>query len=245
MAETRDLSHFVHHLGGGIARMELAVDGINCGGCMRTIETGLAAMPDITRARVNLTDRRVAVEWRDGKVDPAAFIDRLSELGYRAYPYDARRSAGAEEGEARMLLRCLGVAAFAAMNVMLLSVSVWAGNVSDITPGAARFFPLALRPDRAAGGRLCRATVLPIARSGAMRARRLNMDVPISLGVVLALGMSVVETLNHAMHAYFDSALMLLFFLLCRAYLEQMMRRRPARSPAISPRCAPRPRPRS
>src|SRR5215831_3326837 len=91
MAETRDLSHFVHHLDGGLARMELAVDGIVCGACMRVIESGLAAMPDITLARVNLTDRRVAVEWRDGKVDPVRLIDRLSELGYRAYPYDARR----------------------------------------------------------------------------------------------------------------------------------------------------------
>jgi Cu2+-exporting ATPase len=52
------------------------------------------------------------------------------------------------------------------------------------------------------------------------------MDVPISLGVVLALGMSVVETLDHATHAYFDSAVMLLFFLLCGRYLDQAMRRK-------------------
>src|SRR5271163_4484126 len=80
MTQARDLSHFVHHLDGGIARMELAVEGIHCGGCMRTIENGLSAMPDIVRARVNLTDRRVAVEWREGKVDPNGFIDRLSEV---------------------------------------------------------------------------------------------------------------------------------------------------------------------
>ena len=60
----------------------------------------------------------------------------------------------------------------------------------------------------------------------AMRARQLNMDVPISLGVILALGMSVVETANHAEHAYFDSAIMLLFFLLCGRYLDHAMRRK-------------------
>src|SRR5581483_6396188 len=60
----------------------------------------------------------------------------------------------------------------------------------------------------------------------ALRARQVNMDVPISLGVVLALGMSVVETAAHAQHAYFDSALMLLFFLLCGRYLDQAVRRR-------------------
>ena len=124
-----------------------------------------------------------------------------------------------------MLLRCLGVAAFAAMNVMLLSVAVWSGNASDITPEQRDFFhwlsALIALPAAAYAGR-------PFFRSAirAMRARRLNMDVPITVGVVLALAMSVVETLNHAMHAYFDSALMLLTFLLVGRTLEQMMRRR-------------------
>jgi len=225
MAEIRDLSHFVRHLGGGIARMELAVEGIHCGGCMRAIEGGLAAMPDITRARVNLTDRRVAVEWHDGKVDPARFIDRLSELGYRAYPYDSGRSSASEEREIKTLLRCLGVAAFAAMNVMLLSVAVWSGNAGEIAPEQRDFFhwlsALIALPAAAYAG-------TPFFHSAirAVTARRLNMDVPITVGVLLALGMSVVETLNHAEHAYFDSALMLLTFLLVGRTLEQVMRRR-------------------
>jgi Cu2+-exporting ATPase len=52
------------------------------------------------------------------------------------------------------------------------------------------------------------------------------MDVPISIGVTLALAMSVVETLGHAEHAYFDAAIMLLTFLLVGRYLDQSMRRR-------------------
>jgi len=225
MTQARDLSHFVHHLDGGVARMELAVEGIHCGGCMRTIENGLAAIPHIIRARVNLTDHRVAVEWRDGKVDPAGFIDRLSQLGFRAYPFDSGRSADDERREAQTLLRCLGVAAFAAMNIMLLSVAVWSGNVSDITPEQRDFFhwlsALIALPAAAYAGR-------PFFYSAirAVKARRMNMDVPITVGVLLALGMSVVETLNHAEHAYFDSALMLLAFLLVGRTLEQMMRRR-------------------
>ncbi len=225
MAETRDLSYFVRHLDGGIARMELAVDGMKCGGCMRAIENGLAAIPQTTSARANLTDRRVAVEWRDGRVDPSRFIDRLSELGFRAYPYDSGRSAAGEDREVRTLLRCLGVAAFAAMNIMLLSVAVWSGNVTDISPEQRDFFhwlsALIALPAAAFAGR-------PFFHSAirAVMARRMNMDVPITLGVLLALGMSVVETLHHAEHAYFDSALMLLTFLLIGRTLEQAMRRR-------------------
>jgi P-type Cu2+ transporter len=225
MAETRDLSYFVRHIDGGIARMELAVEGMKCGSCMRAIENGLAAIPQTTSARVNLTDRRVAVEWRDGSIDPGRFIDRLSELGFRAYPYDPGRSAAGEGRETSALLRCLGVAAFAAMNVMLLSVAVWSGNVTDISPEQRDFFhwlsALIALPAAAYAGR-------PFFHSAirAVMARRMNMDVPITLGVLLALGMSVVETMNHAGHAYFDSALMLLTFLLIGRTLEQAMRRR-------------------
>ncbi len=68
-----------------------------------------------------------------------------------------------------------------------------------------------------------------------MRTRQLNMDVPISVGVTLALGLSLFETATHAQHAYFDSAIMLLFFLLCGRYLDLAMRRQDPRcSPAIS-----------
>lgn len=224
-AETRDLSHFVKRAEGGVARMDLAVDGITCAACMVSIEGGLTSVPNVTRARVNLTNRRVAVEWKDGTLDPARFIDRLAELGYKAYPFDPAASEKREEQEARFLLRCLAVAGFAAMNIMLLSVSVWSGNVTDITPEQRDFFhwlsALIALPAAAYAGQ-------PFFRS-AMRgllARNLNMDVPITLGVVLALGMSVFETLHHAEHAYFDSAMMLLAFLLIGRYLDQNMRRR-------------------
>ena len=225
MAETRDLSHFIRHVDGGRARLDLAVEGIACAGCMRAIEGGLAAMPNITFARVNLTNRRVAVEWEDSKVDPARVIDRLKELGYKAYPFEPISGGRDEARETRFLLRCLAVAAFAAMNIMLLSVAVWSGNASDITPEQRDFFHwlsalIALPAVAYAGQPFFRSAVR------ALLARRLNMDVPITLGVVLALGLSVFETLNHAEHAYFDSAVMLLAFLLAGRYLDQNMRAR-------------------
>lgn len=211
VAEARDLSHFVKQLDGGIARMDLAVDGITCAACMVSIEGGLASVPNITRARVNLTNRRVAVEWKDGTVDPASLIDRLAELGYKAYPFDPAASEAREEEETRFLLRCLAVAGFAAMNIMLLSVSVWSGNVTDITPETRDLFhwlsaAIALPAAAYAGQPFFRSAL------SALRVRQVNMDVPISLGILLALGMSLVETANHAEHAYFDSAVMLIFF---------------------------------
>ncbi|MGX9432150.1 MULTISPECIES: cation-translocating P-type ATPase [Bradyrhizobium] len=225
MQATRDFSHYVKHLGSGLAHIDLAVEGVNCAGCMSKIERGLSAIPDVTLARVNLTDRRVALEWKEGALDPGNFIDRLAELGYKAYPFETVSAEAAEVENSRFLLRCLGVAAFATMNVMMLSIPVWSGNVSDMLPEQRDFFhwmsALIALPAAAYAGQ-------PFFRSAlnALRAGNVNMDVPISIGVILALGMSIVETIGHADHAYFDAAIMLLTFLLVGRYLDQNMRRR-------------------
>ncbi|MDN5004212.1 cation-translocating P-type ATPase [Bradyrhizobium sp. GCM10027634] len=225
MQVTRDFSHYVRAAGAGVQHIDLAVEGVHCAGCMAKIERGLSAIPDVTLARVNLTDRRVALEWKEGTLDPARFIDRLEELGYKAYPYETESAEATEVAESRFLLRCLGVAAFATMNVMMLSIPVWSGNVSDMLPEQRDFFhwlsALIALPAAAYAGQ-------PFFRSAwrALSNKTTNMDVPISIGVCLALGMSVVETINHAEHVYFDAAIMLLTFLLVGRFLDQNMRRR-------------------
>ena len=225
MQAMRDFSHYVRDAGPGLSHIDLAVEGVSCAGCMSKIERGLASIPDVTLARVNLTDRRVALEWREGALDPARFIDRLAELGYKAYPFQTVRAEAIETEQAHFLLRCLGVAAFAAMNVMMLSVPVWSGNVTDMIPEQRDFFhwlsALIALPAAAYSGQ-----PFFISAFRALRARRTNMDVPISIGIVLALAMSLVETFHHAEHAYFDAALMLITFLVAGRYLDQSMRRR-------------------
>ena len=194
MQATRDFSHYVRDLGAGLAHIDLAVEGVSCAGCMAKIERGLSSIPDVTLARVNLTDRRVALEWKQGALDPARFVDRLAELGYKAYPFERPGAEAKEAEQSRLLLRCLGVAAFATMNVMMLSVPVWSGSV-DMLPAQRDFFhwlsALIALPAAAYAGQ-------PFFRSAwrALRTGNVNMDLPISIGVTLALGMSVVETIG-------------------------------------------------
>ena len=225
MQATRDFSHYVRDAGSGLSHIDLAVEGVRCAGCMAKIERGLSAMPEVTLARVNLTDRRLALEWKRGALEPGRFIDRLAELGYKAYPFETESAEAREAEQSRFLLRCLGVAAFATMNVMMLSIPVWSGNGSDMIPEQRDFFhwlsALIALPAAAYAGQ-------PFFRSAfsALRTGNVNMDVPISIGVILALGMSVIETINHAEHTYFDAAIMLLTFLLVGRYLDQSMRRK-------------------
>src|SRR5579863_6881951 len=213
MTASVDLSTFVRHHDDGTARLDLAVDGITCAACIGDIEGALTRLPGLLRARLNYTSRRLTVEWSEGAFDPANVLERLSGIGYRAYPFSASEAEDAEARQGRFLLRCLAVAGFAAMNVMLLSVSVWAGEATRIDPATRDLFhwlsALLTLPASAYCGR---PFYLSAAR--ALRARALNMDVPITIGLALALAMSLAETARGGEHAYFDSALMLMFFLL-------------------------------
>jgi P-type Cu2+ transporter len=225
MTEALDLSLYAKPAGDGTLGMELAVDGIACGACIGRIEHAVKSLPGVTEARLNFTNRRLHVAWADGAVNPAQILQALEDSGYHGHPFVPLRVEQEEAAEARFLTRCLAVAGFAAVNIMLLSVSVWSGNVTDITPETRDFFHwasvLIALPAAAYAGRPFFASAWR-----ALRARALNMDVPISLGVILALAMSLVETANHAEHAYFDSAIMLLFFLLIGRTLDHATRRR-------------------
>ena len=225
MTEAQDLSHFVRHPADGVAAMDLVVDGVYCGACIVTIEKGLRREAGVRGARVNLASKRVTVEWSDGALDPPVILERLEALGYPAYPFAAETVDSVETETEKRLLRCLGVAAFGAMNVMLLSISLWAGADRDPNSATRDLFhwlsALVALPTAVYAGQ-------PFFESAAkaLRARSVNMDVPITLGVGLALLMSMLQTLAHERVAYFDSALMLLMFLLAGRFLDQRMRRR-------------------
>lgn len=210
----------------GGRRFEAAVDGMTCAACIGEIEHGLSNLPGLDKARVNYTNRRLLLEWRGDSFDLASAFERLRRMGYTLHPFELAESEREEIETSRWLLRCLAIAGFAAMNIMLLSVGVWVGEGGgDIDPATRDLFhgvsALIALPAAAFAGQ-------PFFKSAfaALRGGRLNMDVPISLGVLLALGMSVYETLTHAEHAYFDSATMLLTFLLLGRFLDHAMRRK-------------------
>ncbi len=215
---------------GGIQRLNLMVQNVHCSGCIQKIERTLHATPGIVRARVNLSTKRLVVEWQPSAISAPRVINMLADLGFPATPYDPQRlqlAGGEETGE---LLKALAVAGFAAANIMLLSVSVWAGYNNGMGEATRAVFhwlsALIALPVVVYAG-------MPFYRSAltALRAGSLNMDVPISLAVVLASGMSLYQTINGGQHTYFDAAVTLLFFLLVGRYLDRHARAK-ARSAA-------------
>lgn len=196
----------------------LAVPSMHCAGCMSKIERGLAGIDGIYSARVNLSARLVRVA-HSGAVDERGLVLALADIGFEAQP---RQAATARPVSAvKPLLAPLAVAGFAAMNVMLLSVSVWSGADGSTRSMFHWLSALIAVPAIAYAGQ-------PFFRSAwsALRKKRTNMDVPISIGVIVASGLSVYETVTGGHHAWFDGALMLLTFLLAGRVLDGMMRDR-------------------
>jgi Cu2+-exporting ATPase len=203
-------------VGGGERELRLSVPSIHCGGCLQAIERSLGRLEGVTAVRANLTTKSVTVRWREG-ASPPPIAARLDAIGHAAH---LAGSAGARPDAAfAELVRMLAVAGFASANIMAFSVSVWAGAGGEYRHlfhllSAAIALPVLLYSGRAfyrsAWAALCHG--------------RTNMDVPITIGVGLAFAMSFYDLFADGPHAYFDAAVMLLFFLLIGRTLDHMMR---------------------
>ena len=222
-----DLSRYIVANADGTHALSVAVDGLQCGACVWLIETVLASDPAVIAARVNMTSRHLKLTWSGVPEDGIRLIGLVAQLGYRLVPFDAQALAGARDQTGRALLRALAVAGFAAGNVMLISIGLWAGDAAGWLAGmgpATRDLlhwvsALIALPAIAYAGRPFFASAVAALRHG-----RTNMDVPISVGVILITAMSLSETFAHARDTYYDSAIALLFFLLIGRVLDHRAR---------------------
>jgi Cu2+-exporting ATPase len=196
--------------------LQFSLPDIHCAACIGKIERGLASITGVTTVRVNLSLKRLTV---GGPVDPARIENALRDLGFEAYPLDLEALTTARDTVGRGLMTRMAVAGFAMMNVMLLSVAVWAG-AEDATRDMFHLISAAIALPVIA------YSAQPFFQNAwtALRVGRLNMDVPISLAIMLAAGISLFETLNGGEHAYFDAAISLTFFLLIGRFMDHRTR---------------------
>jgi P-type Cu2+ transporter len=199
-----------------------AVSGLHCAGCMRKIEKKLNSLDFVTSARVNLSKKQVTVTWDAAQLPEQQLTRALSDLGY---PAKAIKQTQDHRQENNQLISAMAVAGFSSANIMLLSVAVWSGGLEGMGAFTRDYFhwiaALIAIPTIAFSGR-------PFFNSSwrALSKRSVNMDVPISLAVILALVLSLFQLANSREHTYFDAAVVLLFLLLVGRVLDQMVRRR-------------------
>jgi P-type Cu2+ transporter len=196
------------------------VDGLRCASCVWVTEHLLRATPGVVEATVSYATGRATLRWDPSRVGIGDLAGRVAALGYRP------RLLGEEASVDHDLLLRLGVAAFAAANIMLMYAALYAGWWDTMEERFVALFswgslilatPVAL---------WCAQPFFAGAWAG-LRHRVLHMDLPIALAVALLYAHGVYATL-HREEAYLDSLAMLAALLLAGRLLESRGRRRAA-----------------
>lgn len=209
---------------GEIRDINLLVEGIHCAACVWLIEKGLQSMPGVEEAHVNLTGRRLRVRWDNGRLKLSRILRRLGDLGYAAAPFDPASAEGVIGRENRAMLYRMAWAGFAMMNLMWISIALYAGADRGEFRGLFQWL----------GFLIATPTLLysgwPFFRGAwsGLRHGHLGMDLPIAIGVTTTYVYSLYVTLGLSGigEVYWDTVVNFLFVILVGRYLEAISRRR-------------------
>ena len=206
---------------GEVREIDLHVDGIHCAACVWLIETGLERMPGVEQARVNLTGRRLRLRWNNTRQRLSRLLARLGEIGYAAVPFDPEAAEGALRRRNRGLLYRMAFAGFAAMNLMWISIALYAGADQGEFRGLFHWIGLLIAtPTLLYSGWPFLHGAWTGLRRGALR-----MDLPIAIGALVTYLYSFQVTLTGSGHVYWDTVVNFLFVILVGRYLEAISKR--------------------
>jgi P-type Cu2+ transporter len=221
-----DVSDFVYSEQNNDLSIHLLVKGLHCGACVWLIENILRKQPDIKLARINMSTKRLHLSWSgQNKSYANKLINLINKLGYHLVPYDVDILADEDRKYNTDLIKALSIAGFGAGNVMLISIALWSSGQDKMGIFTHNFLywisAIISIPVILYSGRIFFRSAL---RS--IKARSSNMDIPISVAIIITTIVSIIEIFQKGQHAYFDSAVMLIFFLLIGRYLDFITRRK-------------------
>lgn len=220
LAQKEDSNHY---------NLSVLIEGVKCAGCIRKVESAFANDENVDHARVNLSAKKLSLAWT-GDADYAdTLINKVEGLGFEVYPYSVTAADDQINAEENLLIKSLAVGGFAAGNVMLISVALWITTAETMGVATRNLLhwltALIAIPAIFYAGRVFFKSAIK-----AIKSRTTNMDIPISVALILTTGMSLFETYRHGEHVYFDSAVMLMFFLLLGRYLDFTARKKTRKS---------------
>lgn len=224
-SEEIDISEFIFAEKNGEFSVSLMVQGLHCAACVWLIESILKKQKNVVAARINLSRKTLFLQWSGELKTGNELLHVIHEIGYKLLPFDEEILKTAEKKYSDSILRALAVAGFGAGNIMLFSFSLWFADVIDMgqsTRNLLQFFSsLIALPVIIFSARPFFASAAKSIKAGYP-----NMDLAISIAIFLACAVSLLETFRSQSHVYFDSAVMLIFFLLIGRYLDLKARKK-------------------
>ncbi|MEJ2466586.1 MAG: heavy metal translocating P-type ATPase [Candidatus Thiodiazotropha sp.] len=203
--------------------IHLLIEGIHCAACVWLIEHTLSAMPGIVSAQVNLSGKRLHVKWHNGRIQLSSIIQRLGQIGYAAVPYDPEMAEGALKRQNRHLLYRMAFAAFGMMNLMWISIALYAGANEGEFRTMFHWIGFALATP------VLFYSGYPFYKGAwsGLKNFHLGMDLPIAIGASITYLYSVYITFSGSLagEVYYDTVVNFLFVILVGRYLEAMSKR--------------------
>lgn len=216
---------------GGRWSSQVVVEGMHCAACAFTVEAVLAQVPGVLRAEVNAATRRARIVWSAAEVQPSRWFAASAAAGYPLVPAGDLQARAQRARVARLALWRWLVAGFCMMQVMMYAYPAYIAQPGDMSADAAQLL-------RWASWVLTLPVVFfccgPFFRSAwrDLRQRRIGMDLPVALGMVITFAVSTAATFDPTgplgAEVYFDSLTMFVFFLLTGRWLETRLRDRTA-----------------
>jgi len=210
-----------------LSEVTLTVENVSCAACAWLIERQLASLPGLIKSNVNTTTSRLTLSWNNQQLKLSTILFEVAKVGYKAYPFQADSAEQHEVATANAYLRKMVIAGLATMQVMMFAMAVYFDVLGSLSIGFTDYFRwislLIVLP-------VVVYCALPFYKNAisALIARRLNMDVPVSLAILLAFGASVVATVQETGEVYFESVSMFAFFLLVGRFIEQRAKKKAA-----------------
>jgi len=229
---------FVRALGEHEQEAALVLEGITCAACVWLNEQHVARLPGVLAVEVNYTTRRARVRWDNREIALSQILRAITEIGYRAHPFDPARQEAVAQKERRTMLWRLAVSGLGMMQVMMYAYPTYVAGDGELTPDVQELLSwsslvLTLPVILYACGPFFRNALRD------MRFRRVGMDTPVALGIGAAFIASVWATITNTGHVYYDSVNMFVFFLLGGRYLELLARQKALRATEELGRLAP------
>jgi Cu2+-exporting ATPase len=197
----------------------LTIDGISCAACAWLIEMQLDKLNGLLSINVNATSQRATVRWQDDAVQLSDILLAIESIGYQAMPFKANDTEIKNKKQSKEFIKRLGISGILMMQVMMIAVGLYFGAFADMSQHSKIYLRW-----------VSFILTIPIVFYGALpfytgaikaiKAKRLSMDVPVSIAILLAFFASAWATMTQQGEVYFESVSMFTFLLLIGKFLE-------------------------
>ncbi|MEO6773668.1 MAG: heavy metal translocating P-type ATPase [Kofleriaceae bacterium] len=203
----------------------LYLEDLRCTACVWLVEATPRCIAGVREVRVDLGRSRADVWWDPAAVSLGRIAHHLDRIGHVVHPYRGAEREALRRREDRTLLIKLGIAGAAMGNLMLLAIALYAGMFGGMTAADTTLFRWAsLVIALPALGYA--ATPMFRTAFGSLRAGRLHLDLPLSIGILAGLGWGSANVIRGVGEIYFDSLSMLVFLLLVARWIVLRFQRR-------------------